>query len=84
MGRRVESQAERQGEETGSTDQVLLAYAGLFVRPQRPAVMLEGLLREASGWPVRVEPFAGRWLALRPRIARASAAGATPTPSGAA
>ena len=66
MGRRVESQAERQGEETGSTDQVLLAYAGLFVRPQRPAVMLEGLLREASGWPVRVEPFAGRWLASAP------------------
>jgi type VI secretion system protein ImpH len=66
MGRRTESQAERHGEETGSTDQVLLAYAGLFVRPQRPAVMLEGLLREASGWPVRVEPFAGRWLALAP------------------
>jgi type VI secretion system protein ImpH len=47
-------------------DGVLLRYAGYFAQQRRPAVVLEGLLRDYSGLPVEVIPFSGRWLTLDP------------------
>jgi type VI secretion system protein ImpH len=47
-------------------DQVLLKYAGYFAQQRRPAVVLEGLLRDHSGLPVEVVQFSGRWVRLDP------------------
>jgi len=47
-------------------DRVLLKYAGFFAQQRRPAVVLEGLLRDHSGLPVEVVQFSGRWLTLDP------------------
>jgi type VI secretion system protein ImpH len=48
------------------SDHILLKYAAFFAQQQRPAVVLEGLLRDHSGLKVEVVQFAGRWLALDP------------------
>jgi type VI secretion system protein ImpH len=47
-------------------DRVLLKYAGFFAQQRRPAVVLEGLLRDHSALPVEVVQFSGCWLTLDP------------------
>jgi type VI secretion system protein ImpH len=47
-------------------DAALLPFASAFARRQRPAVMLESLLKDHFGLPVAVESFIGRWLKLDP------------------
>lgn len=47
-------------------DAVLLSFAGLFAQRHRPAVALEGMLREYFDLPIEVRQFAGRWLTLDP------------------
>ena len=39
-------------------------FVGLLSRPVPTAEGLASMLREALGWPVRIEPFRGRWLSL--------------------
>lgn len=45
-------------------DEVLLFYAGLFNQQPRAAVSLERMLADASGLPVRIEQFSGRWVEI--------------------
>nr|WP_281396727.1 type VI secretion system baseplate subunit TssG [Roseospira visakhapatnamensis] len=45
-------------------DEALIHYCGPLARRQRPAVMVEALLSDMLGRPVRVEQFAARWMAL--------------------
>lgn len=45
-------------------DEVLLFYAGLFNQQPRSAISLERMLADASGLPVRIEQFSGRWVAI--------------------
>jgi type VI secretion system protein ImpH len=47
-------------------DRALLSYVGFFARRQRPAVVLEALLRDVFTRPVTVEQFSGQWLAIEP------------------
>jgi type VI secretion system protein ImpH len=47
-------------------DRALLPFAGFFARRHRPAVVLEGLLRDYFDLPVEIQQFSGRWLALEP------------------
>ncbi|WZP00785.1 type VI secretion system baseplate subunit TssG [Isosphaeraceae bacterium EP7] len=50
----------------GLPDSVPLAYANLFARRQRPAVMLSAMLLDYADYPVEVIQFQGSWLALDP------------------
>jgi type VI secretion system protein ImpH len=45
-------------------DEMLLFFAGLFSQQPRAAVSLERMLADACGLPVRIEQFAGRWIAI--------------------
>ncbi|MBB6253238.1 type VI secretion system baseplate subunit TssG [Nitrospirillum iridis] len=45
-------------------DEVAVFYAGLFSQQPRAAISLERLLADACGLPVKVEQFAGRWVAI--------------------
>ncbi|HTH97156.1 MAG TPA: type VI secretion system baseplate subunit TssG [Stellaceae bacterium] len=45
-------------------DEVLLYYAGLFGQQPRAAISLERMLADACGLPVKIEQFAGRWIAI--------------------
>ncbi len=56
-------------------DAALLFHAGTFAQRRRPAVALEGVLRDYFGLEVVVEPFVGRWLALDPADRSALAPG---------
>ncbi|MHC5544113.1 type VI secretion system baseplate subunit TssG, partial [Singulisphaera rosea] len=47
-------------------DDALLPYAGFFAQRHRPAIVLEGLLRDYFGMPIEVHQFSGRWLELEP------------------
>ncbi|SIO61733.1 type VI secretion system protein ImpH [Singulisphaera sp. GP187] len=47
-------------------DAALLPYSGFFARRQRPAVVLESLLRDYFDFPIEIEQFVGRWLQLEP------------------
>jgi type VI secretion system protein ImpH len=47
-------------------DVALLYDSGSFARRQRPAVVLEALLRDAFALPVEVHQFRARWLRLEP------------------
>jgi type VI secretion system protein ImpH len=50
----------------GLPDSVPLAYANLFARRQRPAVMLSAMLRDYASFPVEVLQFQASWLVLDP------------------
>lgn len=50
----------------GVPDRALLPFAGLLAGRARSAPGLETMLSEYFGVPVRVTPFAGRWLVLEP------------------
>jgi type VI secretion system protein ImpH len=45
-------------------DEVAVYYAGLFSQQPRAAISLERLLADACGLPVKVQQFAGRWIAI--------------------
>lgn len=47
------------------SDQLFLAYAGLFLGKSRPADGLERLLKNYFKIPVEIEQFSGRWLNLQ-------------------
>jgi type VI secretion system protein ImpH len=47
-------------------DELLLFYAGLFSQQPRAAVSLERMLAEVFALPVKIEQFAGRWMAIAP------------------
>lgn len=49
-----------------NSDQLFLAYAGLFLGKSRPADGLERLLKNYFKIPVEIEQFSGRWLNLQP------------------
>lgn len=45
-------------------DEALIHYGGPLARRQRPAVVVEAVLSDFLGRPVRVEQFAARWMPL--------------------
>jgi type VI secretion system protein ImpH len=49
---------------TASDDDTLVHYGGLLSRGARSAQAVEQLLRGATGLPIRVEQFHGRWLPI--------------------
>ncbi|MGN6468874.1 MAG: type VI secretion system baseplate subunit TssG [Rhizobiaceae bacterium] len=51
-------------ERTATDDDTLVHYGGLLSRSARSAQAVEQLLRGATGLPIRIEQFEGRWLPI--------------------